>query len=279
MDAGGATVGYFVNVPAFLPDSRGAKLQRFEVFPPRDGRQGQILALCTSSEVASQVARAAGSACQEIAVSEEKSLEWTHAFYFPDGIPAGLDDFLDLLSTCLTLNQRAEVDLSMALDWYKRPDAELNLVVSDAGRWINYTKHAPYPNGTGSQKARAQMHDALVDFVARHPEYSVTEVLTAPPGHKADGKSYAETIAKALAKATGKRYVAMTAPGPRAEQKEEGLRELTDVFTLEEVVSGRVLIFDDVFHTGATLDAAARAVRAAGGTEVLTLNVARAMRN
>ena len=70
----------------------------------------------------------------------------------------------------------------------------------------------------------------------------------------------------------------MTAPGERPEQKEAAERDLSEEFTLSQRINERILIIDDVFHTGATLDAAAKAARRAGAPEVITLTAARTLR-
>jgi predicted amidophosphoribosyltransferase len=146
------------------------------------------------------------------------------------------------------------------------------------GRCINYTKYAPYPNGSGSVAARRQLHTAMADFINRHPVYGTTRFVTSPPGHKADGHSYGERLGRSIAQKTGKTYIEMTALGERAEQKETSQRDLSDEFSLIQTIGERILIIDDVFHTGATLDAAAKAARRAGATEVITLTAARTLR-
>ena len=270
-------MNFFINMPAFIPDTRGNKLSAYEVRDAKNGN-GQVLVVCCSDETAAQITALGAGICTEAELKDEAKKKWTHGYRFPGGVPAWFPDVLDLLSESVTLIERPGINMGMSVDWYHQPDEEGNLVRTDMGRRIAFTKHAPYPNGSGSRQAWRELIEAMVEFINRHPIYATTNFVTSPPGHKADGKSFGEQLARAVARAAGKTYIEMTAPGPRPEQKEAEERELSGEFTLTETISERIIIIDDVFHTGATLDAAMKAARRAGATEVITLTAARALR-
>lgn len=273
--SGGCTVNLFLNLPPFIPDQRGNKLEKFKIGRSKNG--GQVVLLCGPDEVADQILGWFGRACVRSTLNEEGSRTWTHAIRFPDGVPDGLAELLERLRGWVTLTGRADVNLGMSVDWFKQPDDDGDLVVTEMGRRINYTKYAPYPNGSGSVKARGELYDAMIDLIENHPVYSSTALVTSPPGSAGDGNSFGERLGSTLARRTGKTYIRTTGPA-RAPQKEEGERVVRDDFVLSEPISERILIIDDVFHTGTTLDATARAARRAGATEVITLTAARTLR-
>ena len=86
-----------------------------------------------------------------------------------------------------------------------------------------------------------------------------------------------EQLGRDVAAKAGRRFVPMNGPA-RAPQKEEIIRDVRDDFNLTEVVHGPVLLVDDVFHTGVTLESAALAARRAGATSVVALTAARTLR-
>ena len=150
---------------------------------------GQILLLCASPEVAAQVEALAVGYFRPATLTDAGKRSWTHAYRFPNGVPVDLGLVLQLLKECVTLSARPGVNLAISVDWFKQPNDDGDLVPTDMGRCINYTKYAPYPNGSGSVAARRQLHDAMTELIVRHPVYDTTRFVTSPPGHKADGNS------------------------------------------------------------------------------------------
>ncbi len=102
------------------------------------------------------------------------------------------------------------------------------------------------------------------------------------------GYNQADLIARPLAKQLGLPYRAVllvrTRPRPNKqvlsfEERWESVRGAFATRPGSQVDNLRVLLVDDVMTTGATLDACARALRAAGAKSVLGLTVARAARH
>jgi len=102
------------------------------------------------------------------------------------------------------------------------------------------------------------------------------------------GYNQADLIARPLAKQLGLPYRAVllvrTRPRPNKqvlsfEERWESVRGAFATRPGSQVDNLRVLLVDDVMTTGATLDACARVLRAAGAKSVLGLTVARAARH
>ncbi|MFJ4074790.1 ComF family protein [Curtobacterium sp. NPDC089991] len=263
-------------------DSRAARMVNYKIKPKATPTHasGEVLLICASPEIEAQLVAVAGTGASKRELNESAALKYTAGFHFPDGVPQCVVSLLEVLQAHLTLNARAGVNVAMSLDWHKKDDGSGELVNTEAGRWVQYTKYAPYPKGSGSRKAWREMVEALEQFIRHHPIYAHATTITAPPGHLADGNSWGERLAHAVAVAVGKPYVAMTAKGPRAELKsgETGQIDLTGEFAVTQRLHGRVLIIDDVYHTGATMDAASMACREAGATEVLVLTTTRTLK-
>ncbi|MBX6395885.1 MAG: ComF family protein, partial [Alicyclobacillaceae bacterium] len=119
--------------------------------------------------------------------------------------------------------------------------------------------------------------------LAPPPEAVLVPVPMHPDKVRDRGWNHVELIARGLGVAVGREVVPALARGgdPRS-QATRGRRErfeaLEGVFSagMPEAVQGRaVVLIDDVWTTGATADACARALRAAGAREVYGLMVAR----
>jgi len=127
--------------------------------------------------------------------------------------------------------------------------------------------------------------------VARREATSVDVVVPVPLHRQRErerGYNQADLIAKPLARKLGLPYraVLLTRTIPRPDKHILSLEERWDsvrgAFATRpgtKVDNLRVLLVDDVMTTGATLDAAARALRDAGAKSVIGLTVARAARH
>lgn len=264
----------------YQPDSRAAKIVSSKIKAREEAPNAELLLICASPDIEAQIVALSGSRAKKRSLTEKAAAKYTAGFFFPNGVPQDIRTLVETLTEHLTLNSRAGVNVAMALDWHKREDEPGSLVNTEAGRWVQYTKYAPFPNGSGSRRAWREMVDAMAEFVRNHPVYASANVITAPPGHLADGDSWGERLARAVAASLSKPYVAMQSAGPRPELKAEetGQIDLTGQFSVPQALDGRVLIIDDVYRSGATMDAAAKACRGAGASEVLALTVTRTMR-
>jgi ComF family protein len=130
----------------------------------------------------------------------------------------------------------------------------------------------------------------LADLVEREPEGFAADAVVPVPLDRGRlrerGYNQAELIAKPLARLLGipfRSYLLVrTRPRPnqlRLTRRErwETVRGAYATHKTAQVDKLRVLLVDDVFTTGATLDACSRALKGAGATRVVGLTVARAL--
>lgn len=130
--------------------------------------------------------------------------------------------------------------------------------------------------------------ERLFELVQRTPEFASADVIVPVPLHptrqKERGFNQAELIARPLARRMGKplRSWLLVRTRPRPDRlrlsRKERWRIVRGAYSTREgsqVDNLRVLLVDDVFTTGATLDACSRALKQAGAAKVAALTVAR----
>ncbi|MGZ9884601.1 DEAD/DEAH box helicase [Rhodococcus ruber] len=207
--------------------------------------------------------------------------EFTHAFDWATGVPTNFRHLVELLQKCLVLvpGKGAEVDLLLALDWYKRVDPEL-----DPGKWLHTTTGALIHRSkyqAGSLKSQLDALDRLTEnmslVIDRHPALSDVVHLLTVPGSAGDGGSFGEQLARRVARATGKNLI-RTIGAQHAARKANPRSEL-DGLSLPTMVHEPCLVIDDVLRSGTTMRAVAIAARRAGAPTVYGLAAAKTLRN
>lgn len=135
----------------------------------------------------------------------------------------------------------------------------------------------------GAQAAAEEMADMLSHFVPNHPDFVIIPAPTATSRARQRGYDQAEVMAQALARKTGVQYLpALRRSGQHHQvgsKRSERIRQLQSAYRVvrpADVVGKHVLLVDDVLTTGATLEAAAKVLKAAGAKRVTGLVFARA---
>jgi ComF family protein len=130
----------------------------------------------------------------------------------------------------------------------------------------------------------------LAELVAAQPELHEVDAVVPVPLHstrlRERGYNQAELIARPLARRLGLplRPLLLVRTKPRPDKlklsRKERWRIVRGAYGMREgsqVDKARVLLVDDVFTTGATLDACARVLRKAGASRIVAVTVARAV--
>ena len=136
----------------------------------------------------------------------------------------------------------------------------------------------------GAQAAAKQMANQILRHCPPLPAAAIiVPVPTATSRVRRRGYDQAELLARQLAAATGLRYMSCLVRTGQAEQvgagREQRLSQLTAAFRagqLPAIQGQHLILIDDVVTTGATLEAAAKTLQAAGADRVDALVFAQA---
>jgi hypothetical protein len=267
-------------LPPYIESPRGGKLTSYKVKTLSDPMDGDALLLCGPREVAEQILAAHEGSCRKARLTDEAKKTYTHGIRFPGGVTKDVVELADMLTAVVSIPAPKNVDFAVALDWYYVPDddQEEGIARTDMGDLINWTKHATHPEYGNSVRSRAKMLRLLVGFIGLHPLYAEASAIIAAPGHKADGQSFGEVLAREVAAKSGIPFVESHGQGARPAQKEQK-QNLDDVFTVQGGLSGTVIVVDDVYQSGGSARGAAAAAIRAGATSVVSLAVARTISN
>lgn len=130
--------------------------------------------------------------------------------------------------------------------------------------------------------------DWLVDAARRWIDWHTVDAIVAVPLHPRKKRhrefNQAEYLARALSRAVAVPAIAgnlrrvkdtVTQTALDAEERARNLRGAFAVRNADALAGKRLVLVDDVFTTGVTMDACARMLRSAGAKEVVALAVAR----
>jgi pyrimidine operon attenuation protein/uracil phosphoribosyltransferase len=268
----------------FYYDRRGNRLQGWAVTVPPQG--GHLLWLRGPAEVAGQVC-AAGAGYRQWRLPADPG-GWTHVLHSPEQAVSPLvRSLLDLLGNVVTLPAPASVDVALAVDWYKRPVDGVDPYSwpnSPAGEFISAGKYR-YRNAPEPQAAAGRtLAELICQVIAVHPVLGRAEMVLDVPGHDSERVSFGSRLAATVA---ARRGLPMVRTGTRTAYRPESknldragrARVLSGQFLAPAEVHGRrVIIVDDVIHSGDSMSAVAQAARTAGAGAVSGICGARTIR-
>jgi ComF family protein len=179
-------------------------------------------------------------------------------------------------SRCAACQGRpSPLDACLAVCWFEGAAAD----------WIRAWKYARPGSPAGGDRARLA---ALAHELARRAPATPPDRVIPVPLHagrlRARGFNPAGGLAQLLARERGAQVAPTALRRVRATRSQTGLgraeraRNLRGAFRATGPVPRRVWLVDDVVTTGATLEAAARALRRAGARQVVALCAARTPR-
>lgn len=271
-------VAVLFSQPAFTWDSRANKLADYRVMHLVNGASPiNWVDLRGPNEVAMQIEMAGKGRASRV----DHTDPWTHRIAFPLGIGADIWNLANLLKSVLTLTSKANLDWAMAVDWYKIPDPEVNAMDwpnTETGESVYRGKY--YSPGKMQEQAFSNLVERMSEVVDRHCLLREAETVVSIPGHKANGNSFGERLASAIAGNTGKLLEKATCGlGVRLPSKESSNQSLMGHMIIARRLSGSTIIIDDVYRTGNTMSAVAQAVRMAGANHVFGFTAVRTLRN
>jgi ComF family protein len=135
----------------------------------------------------------------------------------------------------------------------------------------------------GAQSAARYMARCMVQGLSDEPGVLIVPVPTATSRVRQRGYDQAVLIAREVARQTGLHYAACLARGTQTHQvgsgREQRLRQLAGAFRVSQprlVQGAHIILIDDVLTTGATLEAAAATLQAAGSRQIDALTFTQA---
>lgn len=275
-----------MSVPAvqpFFSDARGNRLDSWTVTPHGVGHH---LWLRGTAEMAYQI-RLAEPNYQEVSLPPSAGYQWTHVLFSPVGLRQEIVALLELLTRVITLPALEHVGAAYALDWYKVPQEGVDPYSwsnTDVGQLVNSGKYRYRSNPQEQARVGRALVGRLCAAVSPHPTLASAEVILDVPGHDTARVSFGSRVAATVAKDTQKRFVSTECRQPyRPEAKSLSSQQIAAMirnqFYVAERLDGKaVLIVDDVFHSGQSLQEVARAARIAGAASVNALCGVRTMR-
>lgn len=262
--------------PAFTGNGRADAVAK-HVWTKRGELPIRWLYICGPEGAAAQIRRLAGGRCVDREVPDASKAEYSHCFEFANGKVAEVTELVESLKSLLTLAPKAHLDHALVMDWYKIPpdDPEIR-------KWPN-TPTGELVNGGKYRHIKSQslaLADAMAAAILGHPLLRDASTVVTSPGHSADGRSYGEQLARAVARRVSLEVTeTVCVNGPRPERKTGEPVDLEGQFAMTHVLNGSALIIDDVYRSGSTMSAVALAAKMSGANVVYGFAPVKTMRN
>lgn len=198
---------------------------------------------------------------------------------------AALESFLHLLTQypcifddfdeCFVLGRHGEWD-PVARDYAH----------TELGQTLRRAK--PYGPGDGDRGAADELIGRLATFISAHPTYARAEaIVPVPPSNPAKRYDLPTYLAQGLSQRLGK------TDGSEWVRKTRATRQQKEVHTYQEkvenvdgafeasgdVAGGSIVVLDDLYQSGATLNEVGRSVRAQGARIVLGLAITKTQKD
>jgi hypothetical protein len=273
-----------VSYTPFHYDPRGNRLARWEV---ASAGTGHILRLRGPVEVVKQVQGVAPE-YQNITDPASAASEWTHELVSPDRtVKREVRQLMELLGEVVSLPSLPPVKFAIALDWYKTPVDGVDPRAwpnTEVGELVFRGKYVYKTQEEQKSIVGRNLAGRICNAISRHAALNSAEVILNVPGHDRNVVSFGPRLAATVARYRKMRALRVTAksefrPEAKSLSPMERAMFLDDEFIVPLEIRGRsALIVDDVFRSGGSMAAVAKAAREAGAREVFGICPTRTMR-
>lgn len=212
---------------------------------------------------------------------------WTHCLVAHGTVRDDVLRLCDLLRRVVCLPCGSGVEAAVALDWYKLADDSVDpheWPNTRVGDLVNLGKYRYRFDQVKLRAVGGELTRHLCRIVDQHPAFRRASVMVDVPGHDASRTSFGSRLCRSVAHQRDVRFVKVASRVPfRPEAKNltpaNRRKSLDGQFRIDVSLRGlAVLIIDDVYRSGGSVDETARAARAAGATHVMALCATRTMR-
>src|SRR5262249_13605915 len=192
---------------------------------------------------------------------------------------------LKLLTGVLTVPCGGSLDFAIALDWFNKVVDGAVADLTGLAAPMHPGKHLYTPLGDveNLKEVGGAVVDEIAEFVGHHPLLKNVDAIAAPPGHDPKVVSFGSRVAAGVAKRRNIPLVRCTSRQElRAPARSLAVSARAGALGRQsrwpDKVSGQgVLIVDDVYASGTTVGETARALRAPGASQVVSIAAIRTM--
>jgi hypothetical protein len=210
--------------------------------------------------------------------------EWRQALVVIGPLPAWANDMLELLSEVVITQAGNAVNVALALDWYqRRTPADDGWLYTASGELVHNAKYEAWRFTPPELEAiERELAGIMASVMHKHVLYRGAAAILTTPSSILRNTSSAERTAAYLAEVAGLPLVRTTGNTPIRPQRKSGADfDLANEFSVAptHVRGETVVIVDDLYKQGGTMQGVALAARRAGARLVLGLAGARTMGN
>ena len=248
---------------------------------------GHVLRLRGPIEVVAQVQAVAPEYQRTTGVASAAG-GWTHELVSPGHAPKReARQLLELLSDVVSLPSSPPIKFAIVLDWYKIPTDGADprdWPNTEVGELVHKGKYVYKTKEEQKTVVGRNLAGRICNAISRHAALNSAEVILNVPGHDRNVVSFGPRLAATVAKYRKMPNIRVAArsefrPEAKSLSPMERAMLFADEFTVPPEIRGRsALIVDDVFRSGGSMAAVAKAAYEAGAREIFGICPARTRR-
>ncbi len=212
---------------------------------------------------------------------------WTHVLTAPGRLRTNVAEFLDLLKIVVSLPSPVNINVALALDWYKQPVDGVDPYHwpnTELGDLVHRGKYLYRADADRQAEVGRDLVGRVCGVIDKHFLLRRAEIVLNVPGHDSKRVSFGSRMAATVAKNFNLPLARVRARDqfrPEAKDLHPSQRAelLSGQFYVETSLEGKkALIVDDVFRSGESMNEGARAALEAGAVRVYGICAVRTMR-